>query len=178
MAFGLSLWKKKAGPSTPGPRPKIEKQKRAAHSTFHPLQWCEKKSGTLHSWSTAQDRKTKKGRPQHLPPPTMVREMIFGRGCMCRGGLENVKKETPALKGMGGRGKKWRTMEEEDVNGRREQAASHVWSAQSLGAPLLYINGPSAFRGSPEYTTSGTRKKFHLSVRHTQWSKFPKSLGT
>ena len=30
------------------------------------------------------------------------------------------KRKTPALKGMGGRGKKWRMMEEEDINGRRD----------------------------------------------------------
>jgi hypothetical protein len=27
-----------------------------------------------------------------------------------------------------------------------------LWSAQFLSAPVLYINGPSASRGSPEYT--------------------------
>ena len=81
----VSLWRKKIGPSTHGLKDKPPKK--AAHSRFHPLQCCKRRS-------------------------------LEEDGCVGEA-MGTWKRYTPALKGIGGREKRRRSKEEEEVDGRR-----------------------------------------------------------
>ena len=98
--------------------------------------------GPLHAWATYR---TARMDIRHLCPsmllvrflaPNEVHSLIWGL--------------FPADKRLG-----WgAAMQPEQTGGRHVMLAcrTDLWSAQLLSVPLLYIDGPSAFRGSLEYT--------------------------